>query len=84
MLRVSELTHGIFECQLYTLDPSKQIGYCVFRAGFVLIATKAEEIPDDGLNSLPFTPLLRHQLLPITLNGTLTVSAGKQAGIIRC
>lgn len=49
----------------------------------MLIATKAEEVPDDGVNSPSFTPLLKHQLLPITLNGALTVSAGKKAGIIR-
>lgn len=46
----------------------KQIGYFVFRPGFALVATKAEEVPDDEVNSLFSTPLLRHQLFLNTLN----------------
>ncbi len=47
------------------------------------MSTKAEEVPDDGVNSLSFIPLLRHQLFPITLSGTPTViSAGTHAGIL--
>lgn len=28
------------------------------------MATKAKEVPDDGVNSHSFTPLLRDQLIP--------------------
>lgn len=58
--------------------PDSKLAALYSGQALALVATKAEEVPDDGLNSLSFTPTLRHQRMPgqPEWNTRCTVHAG--------